>query len=561
MKKLSGIVVAIVLTFTTFANAEVREVSKRMEGINPNLIGVLSDEYTDIMVLNTVNILNVEGYRLYTNLSDLQEGANDQLLIGGIMPLLNMGKIGALASMEDNKTETWIQYAQPDFFWGGGINAGDIDEDENDLIVDPGWNWEQGEYNYYEKEGSTETKESGSAYNDLSDKNVRILAGFDIFKIADIGIQINYKIDEIADRNFSYSYSYRGVLADNWDSQVYSSSEEGTSGNAAAGIVPTFNETEISIAPCIKKEISGIELGAALALKTINGKQSKDISSIIKAGKDIADPNALGGTLFDGNLTDDYEREYTLNESLEVKGTGMGLVVDASYPLNDTTKIKAAGSFETNPFSGKGTHKDIDNIKKDGGGAPNPEKQTNEWATDYDREQSVISGICGIEKNVADDMFLGIGLSINIQDTTVEYSETDNETTNVTPAPATVLTYNDSLKLTVKTKVTTISLPVGIEWKATKWLSARIGSNYSIITRDRENELITTDIDVATGNEVKTTTELSSPGFVPKDSQVNFYFGLGINACKNLTIDLAGLTNNTNMVSLHSWELGATLKF
>ncbi len=488
MKKLSGIVVAIMLTFTIFANAEVREVSKRMEGINPNLIGVLSDEYTDIMVLNTANILNVEGYRLYTNLSDLQEGTNDQLLIGGIMPLLDMGKIGALASMEDNKTESTIQYARPNFYsWitPGWINAGQIDNEATGLLT---IGWVQGEYNFYEKEGSTETKESGSAYNDRSDKNVRIFAGFDILKIADIGIQINYKIDENNDNSFSYSYSYHGALADNWNSQVYSSSEEGNSGNAAAGTVPTFNETEISIAPCIKKEISGIELGAALALKTINGKQSRDISSIIKAGKDISDPNADGGTPFDGNLTDDYEREYSLNESLEVKGTGMGLVVDASYPLNDTTKIKAAGSFETDPFSGKGTHKDIDNIKKDGGGAPNPEKQTNEWTTDYDREQSVISGICGIEKNVSDDLLLGIGLRINIQDTTVEYSETDNETTAVVAGPATVVTYNDSLKLTVKTKETTISLPVGIEWKATKWLSARIGSNYSIITRDGENE-------------------------------------------------------------------------
>jgi hypothetical protein len=107
MKKLFTLVV-IALCATTiglaqsFWGSEVRDVSLRLEGMSPDLAGLVDDEYSDFWI-NPADILNVKGGRLYTNLSNYVSGdetqfggaSADEYLVGGVYSWENIGTFGA----------------------------------------------------------------------------------------------------------------------------------------------------------------------------------------------------------------------------------------------------------------------------------------------------------------------------------------------------------------------------------------------------------------------------------------------------------------------------------
>ncbi|MCK4532996.1 hypothetical protein KAU39_04360 [bacterium] len=72
---------------SSMAFADFSSVSVRMQGINPSLAGIMADEYSDAMA-NPADLLTVEGYRVFTNLSNLYGGmdgrniGNDRALNG-----------------------------------------------------------------------------------------------------------------------------------------------------------------------------------------------------------------------------------------------------------------------------------------------------------------------------------------------------------------------------------------------------------------------------------------------------------------------------------------------
>jgi len=76
---------AFVLSASSGVFASFSGTSVRMQGINPSLVGIVSDEYSDALSINPADLLNVSGYRVYTNMSNLYSGntlGNDRALNG-----------------------------------------------------------------------------------------------------------------------------------------------------------------------------------------------------------------------------------------------------------------------------------------------------------------------------------------------------------------------------------------------------------------------------------------------------------------------------------------------
>lgn len=74
-------IVAVIITLGMIAGnsfAAFDAFSFRMQGINPILTGILADEYTDVRAVNVADILNISGYRFYTQFANLS-GKGDQL--------------------------------------------------------------------------------------------------------------------------------------------------------------------------------------------------------------------------------------------------------------------------------------------------------------------------------------------------------------------------------------------------------------------------------------------------------------------------------------------------
>jgi len=92
MRRVLITLLALALVSPAFAALDVT--SFRMDGINPQLAGVVEDEYSDIFV-NGANLLDIEGWRVYTNLSNLTGKAETALGAAPAAPTnFTLGAIG-----------------------------------------------------------------------------------------------------------------------------------------------------------------------------------------------------------------------------------------------------------------------------------------------------------------------------------------------------------------------------------------------------------------------------------------------------------------------------------
>ncbi|MBN2406118.1 MAG: hypothetical protein JXJ19_00315 [Elusimicrobia bacterium] len=582
MKKLLAIIVAILLVLPIIAQADVRNSSKRMDGINTNLIGIVSDEYSDILTVNPANLLDIEGYRLYTNLSNLInsntagaagtetyiDGADyNEFMIGGVMPLMDIGNIGAYLNRMDAKNEGAIIYADFDSgvadarVTGGGNNAAQT------AMVVTGIA-QNGEYDYENVNtpavGQTITAaENGTSYNTLSDSDINVIAATSLIEAADLGLRIRY--NSVPNTNKSeadYEYSFTNSDdADDYASQEFEAEMHGVAGNAAGGTLPTFNQSGMSIQPALKTEINDITLGVTLSLNMMKGVQDYTFDTTIMAGENCTDPNFLPQHSGIPALTDPYERTWKYDQTLEVDGTGIGLGADVEYPLNKDTKIKGLASYQSNPLSGSGSAESTDSILQDGLDG-DPVSQTMTQDLDYDRKNNVINVLGGIEKMVSRDLLLGIGLGINVNKTETEYSETNGTSVDVTDGDAADPVYSNNLYYSTDQTVTTVVIPVGLEWTATKWLKARMGSTYQVTSTKSTGELKTETVNAATGIVTNTTTTETSPaGTAPKAAVANFFSGVGFMISENLCVDVTNLAGGGTILALNNWRMSATLMF
>jgi len=540
MKKLMIIALAIAVSTALIAKAEVNDESRRMEGINPSLIGITSDEYSDFMSVNTANILDISGYRLYTQLSNLgnngtdralaEAATDDELLIGGVMPLRDMGNIGGFLWRNKDVDEAAINYFLPTAADAGAANfndsapQGQTGEFESEIINDVA--------------DRTTEEESGEAYTNRGDMSVSVLAGLgSLIDLGQLGIRAGYDKTVTANtsREYSYSYSNDGD-ADDYSTMEYSSEEENY-------------ESVISIAPSIRGlELIGINFGGTVELQLVKKVNKTEIDSDMTEGANF-------GFLI---LTDDYARTYAKEDSEELSGMNVEFKVDGSYPLNDTVNIKGIAAFLTGKLTGDRDNSWTDEVTKSAAADVGVEKVSFEQVTDREEKRNTLNLLVGIDKQVSEDLLMGIGLGYT-RDSQEDMSDQNRSVTNTDGAKAysTVVT-----KTTDKTVDSSIVFPVGLEWTATGWLKARLGASYTINYEKDETETVTTTYgDTTAGAKVineNTTTVTNGPN--PAEDVVNFYAGVGFTVTDNLTVDVTNMATG-NILALNNWEISATLKF
>jgi len=96
-----NVVVLCVLLTVTFAMAIV-PVSIRMRGLNPSLVGIVDDEYSDLY-MNPATINWIEGARVYTNLSNIHNFGDDLFFDPTYSPDMYYNLIGGISSYKDHK--------------------------------------------------------------------------------------------------------------------------------------------------------------------------------------------------------------------------------------------------------------------------------------------------------------------------------------------------------------------------------------------------------------------------------------------------------------------------
>ncbi|MFB3895877.1 MAG: hypothetical protein ACE14V_06195 [bacterium] len=161
----------------------------------------------------------------------------------------------------------------------------------------------------------------------------------------------------------------------------------------------------------------------------------------------------------------------------DVDGTPWGLAVQGAYQLNDATKLRGFISYE---------NLNIEDVDGDAWGI----------------------GV-GSATKLNDKLLLALGIKYG------------NESIDEEP----VLDEKDGV----------LSLPVGLEYTMTDWLTFRIGATHRIATV--EDEIADTK---------------------DTNSETTYYYGAGLNITENLTVDVLGWKNLTE---LDNWRLSATVKF
>ncbi len=540
MRKILALCAAVMVLASITARAQmpepVSQTSRRMLGLNPNLIGITSDEYSDYMAVNTANILDISGYRLYTQLSNLGQTGGDEalaettadadLLIGGVMPF-NMGNIGAILWRNKGVVEQQIR------FWNiGGVDANNIGNPNDNAGLG------SGESETINKDIANDTleKESGEAFNNTGDIDINLLLGLATLDFAELGLRLGYTKDVTAGIEREYNYSYSDDNDDDdYATMKYSATEDEYT-------------TVLTIAPSIRGiQLGGIDLGGTIQLSMVSKVDNTEIDASFTEGSSFG---WLG-------VGDDYATKYKSESIEELSGMLIGLRLDGSHPLNDSAKIKGLAMLRTGKLSGDLEVLQDRKVTEDGGGVA-----VEEWSQKQDSEieENVMQMglLVGIDKQVSDNLLMGIGLGLN-RSSMERISDGGRQVTDTDGTEAYGLT---KTKTTNKDANTSIVLPVGLEWRATNWLKARIGASYSVNYAKEETETVETtyedntkDADVT---DVETTT--SSSGFVPVADSVNFYAGVGFCVTENLTVDVTQLGTG-NVLDLSNWQLSATLKF
>ena len=548
MRKILVIAMVAVMGITLTAGARVSEQSRRMQGMNPELIGVTADEYSDFMAVNTANILNIDGIRVYSQLSNLGSTGNDtaidgvtvdnDMLLGGVGPLMDMGNMGSFLWANRLNEEAEINNVT--------VTVGNVDAGQG-LTADAGTG-EEGEYEEEDIDDDNETLEitEGDAYNNQSDIDFNALIGLDNMAFGDLGLRIGYNKNVTADIERNYEYSYDTDSDDDYATQEYSAIEQNY-------------QSVITIAPSVSGlELMDADIGATLELGLVKNVDSTEIDADMTQGSSFT-----GGVGVIG-VTDDYARTYERDDNEELTGTRIGLNVDGSYPLNRTMNVKGYLGFFTQGLSGDKTESWTDEVTEHSEGAID-EKVTFEQVTDRELNTSGISTMIGLEKEVNEDLLLsaGLGYMRNVRE------DIEDENRSVTDTDGTE-TYSGQVdKLTTTDIDSSIILPIGMEWTANNWLKARIGASYKVNYQTREIETVTshydgTDEDSEVDREV---TVVESDNADPKGDEVQFYSGVGFQVTDNLVVDVTGLSDtgavavNQSILDLSSWELSATLKF
>ncbi len=524
-----------------------------MEGINPDLIGITADEYSDFMAVNTANILDISGYRLYTQLSNLgttgtdaalaEDAVDNDLLIGGVMPFRDMGNIGAILWRNKDVRENAIGFWDPNTVDAGTgfvdlVTIGQNGEWESTDIDDSGLD-------------RTIEKQSGEAYDNRGDISITALAGLgSLLPVGELGLRLGYSKNVTNDISREYSSSYEDEGdANNYATAKFSSEEQDYT-------------SVLMIAPSIRGlSLMGADLGATVELAMVKQVANTERDATYTEGDTF-----VGGV----GVSDDYARKFKAENTEELTGMRMGLSVDGSYPLNDSVNIKGLVGFRTGKLTGDNSVSSTDEVTKDDGNDAAVEKVSFNQDISKEEKQTNIRILAGIDKQVSDNLLLGIGLGLSrealetVEDEGREVLDTDG-TKSYTGIGAAGGLGTSVDETTVKSVATVITLPIGLEWTANSWLKARLGASYAITYRKEETETVTITYeddskDAGVDDKTTTTTTNNPLPTRPANDAVNFYAGVGFLVTENLTVDVTNMAVG-NILLMNNWRLSATLKF
>lgn len=496
----------------------VENVSFRLKGMHGDFEGLVKDEYTDMMYM-PYNILEIDGYRLYTNLSNLSTGneeildetaaSADEYLIGGVAPFGGFGKLGFIYGADSSLTPQTI-------------------EDE--------WGWSIGQTGEYELINENKTANTcdtiyGKAERETLKSDMSYLLGFQPVDVIKFGFLLNFSSDEDITTNV---YSEKD---DNWT--LGTSSYSLTTSNVTDSEITKY----ITLGPAAELQVNDkLSLGGMLGI--IFGEVEYAYSSV----QNWFRTQEYGGT------TADYSRVRTSVTTGKPKGTGFELKGMGKYSASDNLKLRGIFNYSTLSLDGSMGSPRSYNTIDDGWG--------NAWKSEYAETGSMniktdfIELGAGFENKMNKDLMLTMGIKYSVDDeSTKSVSDEIYKLNGSTVSNS----YQPSYNNLDKSKITNLILPIGMEYKANKWMTLRMGASHKITTTESEDRTTTTSY--AATYPVKTVTTIVTT-VDPKSTTVardtDYSFGAGFKVTDNLQIDLLNFTNLTDM---SFWKLSATLKF
>ncbi|MBU2531054.1 MAG: hypothetical protein KKD35_08480 [Elusimicrobia bacterium] len=528
----------------------VENVSFRLKGMHGDFEGLVKDEYTDMMYM-PYNILEIDGYRLYTNLSNLSTGTTgtemaldetafsaNQYLIGGVAPFGGFGKLGFIYGADSSLTPQTIR-------------------DESGASI--GYT---GEYEYIDddKANSTYDRTYGKAERETLKSDISYLLGFQPVDVIKFGFLLNFSSDEDITTN-DYSDRNNSLTPGVTNYSLVTSN-----------VITGAPETYITLGPAVELQVNdkltiGGMLGIILGEKEYGDSATQSWYST---------PNFSGWwNSYDGwiNSTCTYSRVDTSGKIGKPEGTGFELKGMGKYVVSDNLKLRGIFDYQSRSLSGNvitpGVISSIDGELGAGGWINDPVEgwiYVSDWvATEtvkYDltrsgdmtiKTNSIALG-AGFENQMNKDLMLTMAIKYSVEEEQTDYSRDGVYRVNDVPT-----SYLSNIQDMEKDTVTNLILPIGMEYKANKWMTLRMGASHKITTTESEDRTTTTNYaatyPVKTVTTVMTTVDPKSTTIV---RDTDYSFGAGFKVTDNLQIDLLNFTNLTDM---SFWKLSATLKF
>ncbi len=326
MKKIVALLLVAGMVQTSFAAFD--DNSFRMQGINPDLTGILVDEYTNARSVNVADVLNINGFRFYTQFANLS-GKGDRMFddngVTGQGGTVNNDdfQFGMFGHPFQNR---FMPESQMGFFYeqGSSITAGN-----------PGAfaNWNDGEAT---NDQIINTDNSATADNDFIDTGDTTLS------------TRRYGKREIESLSSDLTFFYAQPLG------VFTNTKLGI------GIQRDLDSTEEPINGSYARSWNVVGTGADTETNTLSAEEKTDTNTMtlnIGARTDVSDRWKAGASLILSPQTEERKRTSVMTRSMDVTNNlGGGNTSTLTASGTDISEITTAltnvgglsGIFNTN---------------------------------------------------------------------------------------------------------------------------------------------------------------------------------------------------------------------
>ncbi len=546
---------------SSMAFADFSNVSVRMQGINPNLAGIMVDEYSDAMA-NPADLLNVEGYRVFTNLSNLYGGmdgrniGNDRAFNGS-----TTGGQGASQFLLGAFGNPFLGSYLPDTQLGLLYNNG------SSLSALTNHVWSVGEESF-DDTYRVDADNNGS-YNDVGDwtrvsgysanryieeyeRSFNLLAGYQVNPDLKVGIDIgtsNLDLDgNCSSEETIKARDYGSITTIASPSNTVDTSEDSLSAKE------TYTNSILEIAFGGRFQVNpDLNVGARVNIMPVSFEYKREGMPVVSESHPVGSVGAdtvyetgvnlagfaygIGGIVFNGFNWNGNFFPGTLFHANEVgsqkeDGTGLGLVLDSYYDITPDVTLMGAINYQSVP---RDVSMDISAPYSliETGGAVDGDRDVvnNNTIFDFsgDAKDSTIGLTLGGEAKLVDNVLLGFGFNYSnrteeidgtavITMTSINSYDEDNDGNLINdpddPSDTDYLnTYTDvdTGSHSSEIKTNTVQFPIGLEMRPWEKFAVRLGVTHQIQTvKETITDCMTGDgrwKNVHQTNGVDTTTE------------------------------------------------------